>query len=58
MTYEDAWEAALTQNMEQRATVKLYKCIEYPNVYWATFVTAAPHSSFVLIGEVRRMTPR
>lgn len=58
MTYEQAYEAALTQNMEQRATVKLYKCIKYPEVYWATFSTVAPYSSFVLIGEVRRMTPR
>lgn len=57
MSYEDAFKAALTLNAEWKDHVFLYKCIDHP-MYWATLQPIAPYSSFILVGEVRRMTPR
>jgi len=57
MDYEFAFKAALTLNAEWKDHVYLYKCSDQP-MYWATFHPIAPSSSFILIGEVRRMSPR
>jgi hypothetical protein len=55
MTYEEAFDLAVELNAGTRETVRVYKI---DGMYWATTTPVSPYSSAVLIGEVRRRTPR
>lgn len=55
MSYDDAFDAAVSANMETREHIRIYKI---DGMYWATTMLASPHSSAILIGEVRRMCQR
>ncbi len=55
MTYPEAFARAVEMNGINRQPVRIYKI---DGMYWSTVMCASPYSSAVLIGEVRRMTPR
>ena len=55
MTYAEAFDLAVELNAGTRETVRVYKI---DGMYWATTVPLSPYSSAILIGEVRRRTPR